>query len=115
MADRDSIFCSKCRNLLTIQTNTGLVVRYCEKCKIEYSGKDDNTLIFSTFDPKNTTCNIQNILKLAPYDRINETVRKECVKCGKRKYMVRVILNNDVYFCCDNEACRHTFKGAEEE
>lgn len=85
MEDRNSNFCIRCRNLLTIQTSTGTVVRYCEKCRVEYPAKDDNSLIFFTFDSKSTTCNRRRILELAPYDRINETVKKDCPKCKKRK------------------------------
>jgi len=102
------LFCPACRSVLTTETNTGYVVKVCTRCKKQYNGDDDDSLIESNFDPT-SDIDISMVLALAPYDRANKILKINCPKCSL-KYMTQVVIDYQYYCTC---RCGAIVKGDE--
>ena len=95
-------FCQDCNKILIIKTDTQSVIKYCSGCEKEFPGDDDDTLISSSF-VSTGGYNTDLILKLAPFDRVNQVIKHKCpTENCKRKYMYKVFINNQVWYVCDN-------------
>lgn len=102
------LFCPACHSVLTTETNTGYVVKVCPRCKKQYDGSDDDSLIESNFDPA-SDIDISMVLALAPFDRANKIVKMNCPGCDL-KYMIQVVIDYSFYLSC---ACGKVIRGDE--
>ena len=103
-------FCNACNNLITVRTDTGKAVGYCERCNLTQDAGGINTMIY--FEGQSDgmdVCNIDATLALIPYDPVGAIVDRPCPKCG-RKYLYQAILCNIIYFACK---CGYQIKGSE--
>lgn len=128
-------FCPICESCLTKTTEGESVQLICtSKCSTVYEGEPEDTLIACSFNPldirENDESNsnniksgvndhvksdVNNVLSLAPYDRVNKIIGVSCKTPNcYRRYMVLVSTETEgSWYVCDG--CDGKFKGNEVE
>lgn len=100
-------FCEACDRALAKDTSTGIVKLLCA-CGIEYKGKGEDSLIYSSFN-KSSGFNVGTILKFSSKDRVNQLVDQPCSKCDL-KYMTLVGTDSGYWLTCE---CGEVIDGTE--
>jgi len=94
-------FCSKCNRAIKKKILLGSVIFKCFCGHIEESNPEDVLISNITITNTETPEMYDNLIRLAPFDRTNQLVEKNCPNCG-RNYMTQIRIGSVeiiVYSC----------------
>lgn len=105
-------FCEECDRAMQRTTDRGTVVYRCP-CGVERAGDPaDARVCGADHGAESVSATFATLLKGAPFDRVNLTVRRDCAACGL-DFMacVRLTQNEETFYAC---MCGRVERGADD-
>jgi DNA-directed RNA polymerase subunit M/transcription elongation factor TFIIS len=104
-------FCKHCGTALESDTHGALTYR-CPKCAVVYTGKPEDTLMYSqTYEKTSSVLKFETLIRNVGGDMTNPLIGKPCPECGnKTNRYTRVGDAQNLVFGCRNNECNHSWR-----